>query len=153
MSRVAVTGASGLLGGNLAAELNAAGHTVVAIRRSGTKTSHLDDVAIEWHDADLGSPERMAQAFRGTECVFHCAAAVSLKRTVTPEMTATNVTGTANVIEAALAAKVGRLVHTSSVVAVGVSTDGRPCDETARWNFDTEGLVDAYAITKHRAED
>src|ERR1043165_481488 len=153
MSRVAVTGASGLLGGNLAAELGAQGHQVVAIRRAGTKTSHLDDVAIEWHDADLGAPDKMAQAFRGTERVFHCAAAVSLKRAVTPEMTAANVTGTANVIEAVRAAGVARLVHTSSVVAVGISTDGRPCDETATWNFDTEGLADAYSITKHQAED
>jgi dihydroflavonol-4-reductase len=153
MSRVAVTGASGLLGGNLAAELIAAGHEVVAIRRAGTKTSHLDDLAIEWRDAELGSPDNMARAFRGADCVFHCAAAVTIKRAVTQEMTAANVTGTANVIEAALAANVRRVVHTSSVVAVGLSTDGRPCDETARWNFETEGLIDAYAITKHRAED
>jgi dihydroflavonol-4-reductase len=44
-------------------------------------------------------------------------------------------------------------VHTSSVVAVGLSPDGRPCDETATWNFDRFGLVDAYAITKHQAEE
>jgi len=153
MSRVAVTGASGLLGGNLAAELVAAGHQVIAIRRAGTRTGHLDDVAIEWHDADLGSTAAMARAFQGTACVFHCAAQVSLRRTVSPEMSATNVVGTANVIDAVRAAGVPRLVHTSSVVAVGVSTDGRPCDETATWNFDDEGLVDAYAITKHQAED
>src|SRR5205814_1912172 len=153
MSRVAVTGASGLLGGNLAAELGAQGHQVVAIRRAGTKTSHLDDVAIEWHDAELAAPDKMALAFHGAACVFHCAAAVSLKRSVTPEMTAANVTGTANVIEAVRAAGVPRLVHTSSVVAVGVSTDGRPCDETATWNFEAEGLADAYSITKHQAEE
>src|ERR1043165_9248004 len=153
MSRVAVTGASGLLGGNLAAELGAQGHQVVAIRRAGTKTSHLDDVAIEWHDADLGAPDKMAQAFRGTECVFHCAAALSLKRAVTPEMTAANVTGTANVIEAVRAAGVARLVHTSSVVAVGISTDGRPCDETATWNFDTEGLVLGDGVRVDQAEE
>jgi dihydroflavonol-4-reductase len=153
MSRVAVTGASGLLGGNLAAELVAAGHQVVAIRRAGTKASHLEDLAIEWQDAELGSPEAMTRAFRGAACVFHCAAAVSVKRAVTPEMTATNVTGTAHVIDAVIAAEVPRLVHTSSVVAVGLSTDGRPCDETATWNFEAQGLVDAYAITKRRAED
>jgi len=153
MSRVVITGASGLLGGNLAAELAAAGHQVAAIRRAGTRTAHLDDLAIEWHDAELGSVDAMMRAFRGAVCVFHCAAAVSLKRAVTPEMTAANVTGTAHVIDAAVAAGVARMVHTSSVVAVGVSTDGRPCDETARWNFDTEGLADAYAITKHQAED
>ena len=153
MARIAVTGASGLLGGNLAAELVAAGHQVVAIRRAGTKVSHLEDLAIEWQDADLGKAEAMTRAFRGAACVFHCAAAVSVKRAVTAEMTATNVTGTAHVIDAVIAAGVPRLVHTSSVVAVGLATDGQPCDETATWNFPAQGLVDAYAITKRRAED
>jgi dihydroflavonol-4-reductase len=152
MSRVVITGASGLLGGNLAAELAAAGHQVAAIRRDGTRTAHLDDVPIEWHEAELGSTAAMTQAFRGAACVFHCAAQVDVRRDVTPEMTASNVVGTANVVEAVAAAAVPRLVHTSSVVAVGVSRDGQPCDETATWNFDTEGLVDGYAITKHQAE-
>lgn len=153
MSRVVVTGASGLLGGNLAAELAAAGHEVVATRRAGTKVAHLGDVKLQWADAELGSIEALTRAFAGAAAVFHCAAAVSVKREITAEMTAANVTGTANVIEAAIAAGVPRLVHTSSVVAVGLSTDGRPCDETAAWNFDAEGLVDAYAITKRRAEE
>jgi dihydroflavonol-4-reductase len=39
------------------------------------------------------------------------------------------------------------------VVAVGLSTDGTPCDETAVWNFDREGLNDGYAITKHQSEE
>lgn len=151
--RVVVTGASGLLGGNLAIELRSRGHEVVATRRAGTKIDHLADVAIEWVDADLGSIPALTDAFTGAAAVFHCAAAVSVKRAVTPEMTAANVTGTANVVEAAIAARVERLVHTSSVVAVGLTTNGVPCDETARWNYDTEGLVDAYAITKRQAED
>jgi len=153
MARVAITGASGLLGGNLAAELVAAGHRVVAIRRAGSQIGHLDDLPIEWIDAELRSTAAMTRAFAGADCVFHCAAAVSVQRAVTPEMVETNVTGTANVIDAVIAAGVARLVHTSSVVAVGLSTNGQPCDETAAWNFDTQGLVDAYAITKRRAEE
>jgi dihydroflavonol-4-reductase len=149
--KVAITGASGLLGGNLAAELIAAGHEVVAIRRS--KVAHLDDLAIAWRDAELGSIDALAVAFTGCAAVFHCAAAVGVVRDVSPEMTAANVTGTANVIAAVAKAGVARLVHTSSVVAVGLSTDGRPVDETAPWNFEELGLVDAYAITKHRAEE
>jgi dihydroflavonol-4-reductase len=152
MSRVVITGASGLVGGNLAAELVAAGHQVAALRRAGTRTAHLDDLPIEWHEAELSQTAAMTQAFRGAACVFHCAAQVNVQRAVTPDMTAANVTGTANVIDAVAAAGVARLVHTSSVVAVGLSRDGQPCDETATWNFDTEGLVDGYAITKHQAE-
>lgn len=153
MSRVAITGASGLLGGNLAAELIAAGHEVVAIRRSGSKVAHLDQLPITWREAELADTAALTRAFAGTEAVFHCAAAVGVVREVTPAMTAANVTGTANVIDAVIGAGVARLVHTSSVVAVGLSTDGKPVDETAPWNFDTEGLIDAYAITKRRAEE
>ncbi len=153
MTRVAVTGASGLLGGNLVAELIAAGHEVIATRRAGTRAAHLGDLPITWRDAELGSTAALTAAFAGAGAVFHCAAAVTVKRAVTAEMTAANVTGTANVIDACVAAGVARLVHTSSVVAVGLSTDGRPCDETSAWNFEREGLIDAYAITKRRAED
>lgn len=153
MSRVCITGASGLLGGNLAAELAAAGHEVVAIKRGGSKVSQLDDVPITWKAAELSDVAALTRAFEGCAAVFHCAAAVGVIREVTPEMYATNVTGTQHVIDACIAAKVGRLVHTSSVVAVGLSTNGKPCDETATWNFDREGLIDAYAITKREAED
>lgn len=153
MTRVAITGASGLLGSNLAAELLAAGHHVIATRRRGTKVAHLDDLAIEWREADLGSTDALAKAFAGAEAVFHCAAAVSVKRVVTPEMTDANVAGTDRVIEACVTAGVNRLVHTSSVVAVGLTTTAKPSDETARWNFEELGLSDAYAKTKHLSEE
>lgn len=153
MTVAAITGASGLLGGNLAAALIAAGHRVSAVRRAGSPVEHLADLPIAWHEAELGDVDALARGFAGADVVFHCAAAVTVKRVVTPAMTAANVTGTARVIDACVAARVPRLVHVSSVVAVGLSTDGKPCDETARWNFDREGLVDAYAITKHRAEE
>ncbi|HSD90627.1 MAG TPA: SDR family oxidoreductase [Kofleriaceae bacterium] len=153
MSRVGITGASGLLGGNLAAELIAAGHDVIATRRAGTKVAHLADLPIEWREADLGDRDALARAFTGAEAVFHCAAAVGVERVVTPAMRDTNVGGTERVIDACVSAGVKRLVHTSSVVAIGLTTTGAPCDETAAWNFDTLGLQDAYAITKHEAEE
>ncbi|MCX5746012.1 MAG: NAD-dependent epimerase/dehydratase family protein [Proteobacteria bacterium] len=154
MARVAITGATGLLGGNLAAELVAAGHQVVATKRGSSQHAHLDDLPIEWRTAGLDSIADLTRAFDGVAAVFHCAAAVSVKREITAEMEATNVTGTEHVIAAAIAAKVPRLVHTSSVVGIGLATTSAPCDETATWNFDAEaGLADAYAITKHRAEE
>ena len=150
--RVAITGASGLLGSNLAAELIAAGHSVTATKRGATRVAHLEDLAIDWRDADLANTDALANAFAGADAVFHCAAMVTVKREVTPEMTDANVTGTERVIAACERASVGRLIHTSSVVAIGLSPSGMPSDETATWNFEELGLSDAYAITKHRAE-
>ena len=109
MSRVVVTGASGLLGGNLAAALIGDGHRVVATRRGSTRVEHLADLPIEWATADLGDVDALTTAFAGADAVFHCAAEVSIEREVSPSMHAANVVGTGNVIAAGLAArKIGR---------------------------------------------
>jgi len=148
-----ITGASGLLGGNLAAELVAAGCRVRATRRASTRTDHLADLDLAWVSGDLDDPDSLAAAFRGADVVFHCAAAVGVSRGVTPELQRANVDGTRHVLDAVRAAGGPRLVHVSSVVAVGLSDDGEPCDEGARWNFEEAGVLDGYAITKRRAED
>ncbi len=152
MATLAITGASGLLGANLAALLLADGHKVVATRRASTKAGHLDDLAIEWRTAELARPAELAAAFAGCDAVFHCAASVSVQQRESAEMRATNVDGTRHVLEAVRQAKVRRLVHTSSVAAVGLSRDGQPSDETAPWSYEGFGAVDAYAKTKHEAE-
>jgi dihydroflavonol-4-reductase len=153
MSLAVVTGASGLVGGNLCAELLDAGHRVRATRRGSTRVDHLSELDLEWVDADLGAPDRLTAAFRGADVVFHCAALVSVRRGVTPALIAANVDGTRHVLDAARRAGVPRLVHTSTVGAVGLSVDGRPSTEDARWNLDELGLADGYAITKRQSED
>lgn len=152
MALAALTGASGLLGANLAVELLAQGHRVRATRRAGSKVSQLAGRDIEWVSAELGDPASLAQAFAGADVVFHCAAQVTVLRKVTPELRAVNVGGTQNVVAAVRAAKVARLVHCSSSVAVGLSEDGRSCTEESPWNFDRYRLDDGYCITKHEAE-
>jgi len=151
--KAVLTGASGLVGGNLALELIRQGHEVGAIRRSVASTAHLDGHPIAWSAADLDDVAALTEAFRGADVVFHCAALVSILRRVTPELTRANVGGTRNVIEAVRRAGVTRLVHCSTVGAVGLTTTGEPCDENAAWNFAVEDLDDGYVTTKHQAED
>ncbi len=150
--RAAITGASGLLGANLAVALIAAGHSVRATKRASTKTGHLDSVAIEWVPGDLDDAGPLTEAFRGCDMVFHCAAQVGVRKRPTPMLVSANIDGTRRVIEAVRAARVPRLVHCSTVAAVGLSENGEPCDETAPWNFDKYGLDDGYCTTKHLAE-
>ncbi|MEW6272634.1 MAG: SDR family oxidoreductase [Thermodesulfobacteriota bacterium] len=150
--RAAITGASGLVGGNLALELLARGHEVRATRRSEASTRHLQGHPIEWTSADLDDVRALTASFEGADVVFHCAALVSILRRATPALIAANVDGTRNVIAAVRAARVPRLVHCSTVGAVGLSTDGVPCTEDAPWNFADYGLDDGYVTTKHRAE-
>ncbi len=151
--KAVITGASGLVGGNLAAQLCEKGHTVRATRRGSSVVKHLAHLPIEWVSAELGDVESLERAFDGAEAVFHCAAQVSVVKKINPVIRAANVDGTAHVIQAVRAAGVRRLVHCSTVGAVGLSDDGKPCDETAVWNFDQYGLDDAYVTTKHLAEE
>ena len=153
MPRVVITGASGLLGGNLAAELIAAGHEVVAIRRAGTKVAHLDDLAIDVaRRRARRRPTRSPRAFAGAPAVFHCAAAVSVMREVTAEMTAANVTGTAQRDRRARRARGRRAARPHLVGRRGRPVDRRPARATRprRGTSTSVGLIDAYAITKHR---
>lgn len=151
---VVVTGATGLLGGNLAEALRAEGLGVRCTRRRSSGVEHLAHLDLEWVEADVGDRGALTAAFRGAAAVFHCAAAVSIARRVTPVLQATNVVGTENVIAAARAAGVGRLVHCSSTVTVGLSVDGiTPVDEGAAFNFEAFGLADGYVRTKRAAEE
>lgn len=148
--RTVITGVSGLLGGNLAIELLRQGHAVRATRRASTRVEHLQGHDIDWVDAELGDAEALARAFDGADAVFHCAAQVSVKRTVTPGLVAANVDGTRHVLAAMRGA--GRLIHCSSVVAVGAMEGDAPCTEAARWNLAEHGLDDGYSVTKRDAE-
>lgn len=149
--RAVVTGASGLVGGNLALLLREAGHEVICTRRGSSKVDHLDGHGIIWRAAGLSEADLLG-ALQGADVLFHCAAQVSVSRRVTPLLQAANVDGTREVIAAARRAGV-RLVYCSTVGAVGLSPDGRPSDESAAWNFAEDSLDDGYATTKKAAED
>lgn len=150
--RFALTGATGLLGANLAALLREAGHKVVCTHRATSRVDHLGHLDVTWAEATLADTDALTRAFDGADGVFHCAAAVTIRRSATPEMVAANVDGTRNVMAAVQSAGAGRLVHCSSVVAVGISDNGQPCDETQDWNMPAHGLDDGYATTKRQAE-
>ncbi|MGH3560341.1 MAG: NAD-dependent epimerase/dehydratase family protein [Mycobacterium sp.] len=152
MAHAVVTGASGLLGANLAAELVAQGHTVTATRRSSTDTSSLTDLPIKWVYADLGSVAELSDVFAGADVVFHCAAYVTTKRKATPAISAVTIGGTRAVVEAAIAAATPRVVHTSTANTIGPTSDGTPADEQTPWAMDTAKLASAYAVTKRQAE-
>lgn len=151
-SRVAITGASGLLGGNLAIELLEAGHEVVCTKRPSSRIDHLDAFDIQWVPADIGDPDALVRAFEGCDIVYHCAASTSIRKEIQPVHIQANIKGTQNVVEAVRKASVRRLVHTSSVVATAISTDGTPVNEDATWNFPELGFDDAYSLTKYQSE-
>lgn len=150
--KTVITGATGLLGSNLAVALLGAGHSVICTRRAGSRTGHLDGFDIRWRDADLGDEEALARAFDGAEVVFNCAAHVAVQPKISARHLETNVEGTRRLLAALQRTGVPRLVHCSSVVTTAVSTTGQPVTETDPWNFPELGLADAYCQTKRMSE-
>ena len=152
MKTAVITGASGLVGGNLAELLIAAGVHVRGARRASTRIDHLADLAIEWVDAPLEAGA-LTRAFTGADVVFHCAAIATQTRRLDGGHKETNVDGTRHVIEAVRRAGVPRLVHCSSVVTCAIAKKGGPdVTEDDAWNFAAHGLDEIYAVTKRDAE-
>ncbi len=149
----ALTGATGLVGANLAEALLRDGHRVVATRRGSSRVEHLAHLAIEWRDADLSDVDLLARAFEGADVVFHCAATVQITPRVTRLLREGNVVGTDNVLAAVRRARIARLVHCSSVVASAVTDGSRDATEDDPWNFPEHGLADGYSTTKHESQE
>lgn len=148
--RVLVTGATGFLGSNLAASLVAEGHDVRILRRTSSSLSAIHDLDVEHVIGDIRDPDAVRSAVRGCDAVFHAAALVSYWKLQRAEMYDINIGGTINVVRACLKENVGKLVHTSSVAAVGYRKDGLPADESTPFNWDSYDV--GYRISKFRAE-
>jgi dTDP-glucose 4,6-dehydratase len=127
--RVLVTGAAGFIGSHLAEELVRRGADVLAFVRytSAGRWGWLDDSELsgemEVVAGDVRDPETLVGAMDGAEVVFHLAALIAIPYSyVTPlAYVRTNVEGTTNVLEAARAAGVARIVHTSTSEVYGTA--------------------------------
>jgi len=147
---VLVTGAGGQLGRRLIPRLIAAGFKVRAHYRSEEKARKYCPVNAEAIYGDLLAPPWLDNAVRDCAIVIHSAAIVSLRPKSNELMKRVNVDGTAAVISACRKSGVKRLIHVSSIIAVGASEDGLPIDETARYNLTGYGIP--YIDTKKEAE-
>jgi dihydroflavonol-4-reductase len=142
-----VTGASGFVGANLVRALLAAGWNVRALVRDGAPS--LDGLPLERVAGDVFAPT-MSDAMSGCDAVFHVAALYSLWRRDRDALMRVNVEGTRHVLSAARTAGVPRVVHTSSVAAIGVRPGGLPADES--YQSPPERLVGAYKRSKYFGE-
>jgi dihydroflavonol-4-reductase len=149
MHVVLVTGATGFIGSNLVIALLGRGYSVRALRRPTSNTLALDGINVEYVFGDVNDPRALRAAMDGCDTVFHTAAVVSFWRGRREEQVRVNVEGTRTVVETCLAAGIQRLVHTSSVAALGHRTDGQLIDESAPYDW---GTRIAYRYTKHLAE-
>jgi len=149
---ILVTGATGFLGSELAMQLVRAGNVIRCTKRSSSVipallTSYQDK--IEWVDADMMDIFALENALDGVTQVYHCAAWVSLKQADKQPMIRTNVTGTANLVNLCLERNI-RLVHVSSIAAIGQALPGTMINENTHLEENSEN--DGYAISKLESE-
>ncbi len=123
MSRALVTGASGHLGSNLVRELLEQGWDVVPFVRVTSRLAGLEGLDVRLRYGDILDRASLDEAMAGCDVVFHAAAVYRNFARDPAEILVPALEGTRNVIEAAAAAGVGRVVHTSSCNTVGFSAD------------------------------
>ena len=141
--RVAVTGAAGMLGGFVVRAL-ASEHEVVEIDRVPSPGRHV--VLLDVLDLDA-----VRSAIRGCEAVVHLAAIDQARAAPDEEVLTVNVQGTSTVFLAAEAEGVRRVVHCSSVAALGLSSDWPPLSLPVPIDHPLRP-VSAYGLSKHAGE-
>ena len=145
-----VTGASGFIGSHLSRALAKRGDELRLLARRTSKLDHLGDLEFERATGDVTDRRAVRRAMDGVERVFHVAGRTSLRSEDRAVVWDANVRGARIVFEEARAAGVERLVHTSSVGAIGVAKPKGAIDETA--TFDIGHLGITYVNSKHEAE-
>jgi dihydroflavonol-4-reductase len=151
---VLVTGGTGFLGAYILRELVEKEYTVRAIRREGSQPyfyippSILEQ--IEWVPCDIMDPLGLEEAMEDVDAVIHAAAKVSFAGSDRHELFATNIEGTANVVNAAIATGIRRFVHVSSVAALGRTKKEEKVTEEKIWD-NNKGQTN-YAISKFYGE-
>jgi dihydroflavonol-4-reductase len=146
--RALVTGGGGFLGARLVEALELEG---LEVRVLGRSLREGKEGKREFIVGDILDPQSLRRAMRDCELVFHTAGLVSYDPGKAEQMQQTNVVGTKNVAEAALALGIRRLIYTSSTAAIGVNYDPRALlSESSEFNARPLGM--AYFTTKFDAE-
>jgi dihydroflavonol-4-reductase len=156
---VLVTGAAGFVGAEVVRRLADRGHVVHAyVRRpserppAGARHEHVGDLCDAAALARALTRARAEAEARGAALdVVHLAARISYRRAEAPELERVNVGGTRALLAACATARVRRLCHVSSVVALGpVARADLELDDDAA--LGGRALASAYARTKAEAE-
>ena len=147
---ICVTGGSGFIGSHVVRRLIALGRQVRCLVMAGDPAPALAGLSVEQITGDLLDPDALDRAMDGCELVIHLAAIYALWLPDPKLMHQVNVDGTREVLSAARRAGVKRVVHTSSIAAVG-NLPGTACaDETTL--FKEWKLADPYVLSKVLSE-
>jgi dihydroflavonol-4-reductase len=149
---VLVTGATGFLGSELTRQLLRKGENVRALKRASSAIPAIlqNEPTIEWFEADILDYFALEKAFEGVAKVYHCAALLSFAAEDKKKQLRINKEGTHHIVNLCLDKNIQKLVHVSSVAALGEPKDGGPVSEKHQWEFD--GSQQGYSISKYESE-
>jgi len=145
-----ITGATGFLGQHIVQELLEAGYDLRVLVRSPQGRTFSWGSMVEIVEGDVLDVVSLDRAMEGVDQVIHAAALVSFWRRRHQEMRQVNVAGTANVVNLCLEKGISRLVHLSSIAAMGRNAPGEWIDEQSSWNPGQVSSV--YGRSKHEQE-
>ena len=146
---ILVTGGAGLLGSELIRQLLSQGKKVRAIYNKSLLPD-FNSKLLEQFQCNILDVVGLETAMQGVQEVYHCAAVVSFAPSSKPELFSINIEGTANVVNAALDAGIKKMVHVSSVAALGRIREGEPITENMNWTEETSNSV--YGQSKYLGE-
>ncbi len=146
MSRIAVTGSTGLLGGHIIEKLSKEGIAITAVHRPGT-TAHFN-TEITVRPADILDQVSLEEALKDADTVVHAAAFVSFNPRQRKNIYEINVKGTRLIVDTCLRLGIKNLIHISSVAALGRKS-GEVLNEESKWNG---APTSEYAESKYLAE-
>ncbi len=149
MPTTLVTGATGFVGSHVVRALAARGDDVRVAVRATSRLEPLKGLDVETVVADVCDRRAVRRALRGVTRVFHVAGSTNLRMSA-DDLFRINVQGTRTVLEECLRAEVERVVHTSSVAAVGPAPPGGAGDERLLWRGGELGIP--YVDSKHEGE-
>ncbi|NTW10784.1 MAG: SDR family oxidoreductase [Chlorobiaceae bacterium] len=152
MNKILVTGATGFIGSRLVKKLVDTPDRIFILARKTSDLSALsgllDKIKIVY--GDITDPVSVDSAVQGMDYIYHTAGLTYMGDKQTKLLYRINVEGTRNILRSAIAGGVKRVLHVSSISALGIAKGKKPADENAEWDFDDISLE--YARTKHIAE-
>jgi farnesol dehydrogenase len=149
-TQVFVTGATGFIGTHLVRQLVAQGRRVRALTRAGSNWEGLAAPGVEFVYGDIMDADSLRRGMQGCQQVFHLAAYAKNWARDPEIFFRLNRDGTRNVLQAAEAAGVQRVVCTSTIVTFGPTKPGQVGDETMPRN--TPRFFTEYEESKAAAE-
>lgn len=148
--RVLVTGAAGLLGSHIVRSLLQNQHTPVCLVRHTTDLTTLRGVACDFVYGSIENYAEVTRAVQECDAVVHAASIYSHPSQEYSHFEQINVTGTINLVQAALKYDLKKFVYISTANTIGAGTKHKPGIELNE--FDSFGLDSHYLNSKYIAE-